>query len=173
MSTSDRKRSVYNRWYKNNRTKKINQVKSYRKQHPDRAKQTSKRAYDANREARLQQKRAHYRANPELYKIRSAKYREANREKILQYQKAWRKKNREALKVAKRTRAYGLSREEQIALLSRPCRICGDVATDIDHCHNTKRVRGALCSSCNLGLGKFKDSITLLKSAICYLTTTP
>lgn len=39
----------------------------------------------------------------------------------------------------------------------------------VDHCHNTAKVRGLLCSSCNHGLGLFKDSPTLLKRAISYL----
>lgn len=41
----------------------------------------------------------------------------------------------------------------------------------VDHCHGTLKVRGLLCSSCNHGLGQFKDSPTLLKRAIDYLTS--
>lgn len=40
----------------------------------------------------------------------------------------------------------------------------------IDHCHTTGEVRGLLCQTCNIGLGHFKDSTKLLKSAIRYLT---
>lgn len=39
----------------------------------------------------------------------------------------------------------------------------------VDHCHDTHKVRGLLCSSCNHGLGLFKDSPTILKAAINYL----
>lgn len=41
----------------------------------------------------------------------------------------------------------------------------------VDHCHDTLRVRGLLCSACNHALGLFKDSPTLLKAAISYLTS--
>ena len=39
----------------------------------------------------------------------------------------------------------------------------------IDHDHNTGKVRGLLCNSCNTGLGKMGDSIKVLESAIKYL----
>jgi len=39
----------------------------------------------------------------------------------------------------------------------------------IDHCHKTGKVRGLLCDSCNNGLGRFKDSVKLLESALKYL----
>lgn len=40
----------------------------------------------------------------------------------------------------------------------------------VDHCHDTLKVRGLLCSNCNHGLGQFKDSPKLLQKAINYLT---
>ena len=54
------------------------------------------------------------------------------------------------------------------------CRIC-ETKSDklvIDHCHKTKKVRGLLCHECNMGLGKLKDDIGLLCSAIEYLNST-
>ena len=40
----------------------------------------------------------------------------------------------------------------------------------VDHCHSSKRIRGLLCDSCNLGLGKFRDNKEILKHAIKYLS---
>ena len=56
------------------------------------------------------------------------------------------------------------------------CAICGYVPSSIekalclDHDHKTHKIRGLLCLFCNTALGKFKDSPTLLKKAIKYLT---
>jgi len=55
------------------------------------------------------------------------------------------------------------------------CAICGtseDKLTKrmaIDHNHETGTVRGLLCSTCNTGLGQFKDSAAVLRAAIAYL----
>ena len=52
----------------------------------------------------------------------------------------------------------------------KECVICGDsVELVVDHCHSTNKVRGMLCGSCNLGLGKFKDDPQLLEFARIYL----
>jgi hypothetical protein len=39
----------------------------------------------------------------------------------------------------------------------------------VDHCHNTNKVRGLLCSRCNTALGLLKDDISVVKNMINYL----
>lgn len=39
----------------------------------------------------------------------------------------------------------------------------------LDHDHKTGEIRGWICESCNTGLGRFKDDISLLQRAIDYL----
>lgn len=38
-----------------------------------------------------------------------------------------------------------------------------------DHCHDTGKFRGLLCTSCNTGIGLFKDNPDILMKAIKYL----
>lgn len=76
-------------------------------------------------------------------------------------------------------RTYNFTFEEYEEMLDQQngkCSICeskiGSARTTrlfVDHCHETGKVRGLLCSSCNNGLGQFKDSPKLLQKAINYL----
>jgi hypothetical protein len=62
---------------------------------------------------------------------------------------------------------YGITKEQ---LGQDCCQICGGYQRlSIDHDHNTGKVRGLLCSPCNIGLGGFKDNPHSLTKAIEYL----
>jgi hypothetical protein len=55
------------------------------------------------------------------------------------------------------------------------CAICSrsDVELHIDHSRRTGRTRGLLCRQHNTALGMFRDSPTLLRKALSYLTNPP
>lgn len=52
------------------------------------------------------------------------------------------------------------------------CAICPNLLYSpcLDHDHETGEIRGALCDTCNRGLGYFYDNPTYLARAIEYLT---
>jgi CRISPR/Cas system-associated protein Cas10 (large subunit of type III CRISPR-Cas system) len=76
-------------------------------------------------------------------------------------------------------RTYGISLAEYEALFEAQgnvCAICRETCNRktttrlcVDHDHATGMVRGLLCFQCNVGLGKFKEDVQRLKSAIEYL----
>lgn len=52
------------------------------------------------------------------------------------------------------------------------CAICNRISESVlhvDHDHESGKIRGLLCGSCNRGLGSLGDSIELLEKAISYL----
>lgn len=76
-------------------------------------------------------------------------------------------------------RQYNMTEEDFNVMLQNQegvCAICKEKELSkrckylhVDHDHNSKKVRGLLCSNCNRGLGLFKDSAELLEKASQYL----
>lgn len=74
---------------------------------------------------------------------------------------------------------YGLSAEQYAEMLDKQggkCAICGatepggrDRVWQVDHCHDSNKVRGLLCGLCNRGLGQFRDDADRLRAAADYL----
>jgi len=98
----------------------------------------------------------------------SKEYRVVNKEAINKYHRSNKLKTRYGISLEEYTRLY-LEQEGK-------CKICNTSDTSpnknfaVDHCHTTGTVRGLLCSNCNMAIGLLKDNITVLKSAIDYLT---
>jgi len=128
--------------------------KKYREENPDRVKEVKTRSYLKNRDSILQR----------------------NRESVV-------KKERRRLSLLS---SYGLNKEMYDSLREQQkykCLICDtheqdvkkgssgsqETALHVDHCHSTNKVRGLLCTNCNTLIGKAKDNVLILHSAIKYL----
>ncbi|MFG3249139.1 endonuclease VII domain-containing protein [Streptomyces sp. NPDC048187] len=70
-------------------------------------------------------------------------------------------------------RQYGITEAQRDALIAGQggvCCIClAAPAAHVDHCHETGRVRGVLCFSCNAALGQFKDRPDAIRRAAAYV----
>lgn len=73
-------------------------------------------------------------------------------------------------------RRYGIGADEVLTMLEEQggrCPICFRALTvakvHVDHDHATGAIRGAICFSCNGGLGLFKDNADVLRRAADYL----
>lgn len=72
---------------------------------------------------------------------------------------------------------YGLSKDEWYKILKSQgncCALCKESSDEltfyqVDHCHETGKIRGILCRRCNLVLGCAKDKIETIKNALIYL----
>ena len=150
----------------------------------------------ANPEKNRASNRAWYASNPEKARENSRAWRAENREKQIAYKRARRLTNQENDRAARRSRyaanrekyrvaqraydlvhCYQMTTEEYATLLVAQggvCAICGGVqktgrCLEVDHAHDTGRVRGLLCGRCNRALGFLNDSPTLLEKARFYL----
>lgn len=162
------------KWYHENkdkidRKKKKAYMKEYRLRNLDKWKRTPEQQAKVNA-----RRRERYAQDPEFRKReieQSKKYRQDNLHKKYAYE----------LKTK-----YNLTVEEYEQMLVKQegkCAICGrsenvdlfksrgKIKLHVDHCHKTGVVRGILCSSCNLGIGKFRDDPQLLLNASIYLNT--
>ena len=73
---------------------------------------------------------------------------------------------------------YGLTYEQWEAMREKEdyrCMICAITEEelgrklDVDHCHDSGKVRGILCNPCNTMLGHGRDNVAVLEAAIKYL----
>lgn len=89
-------------------------------------------------------------------------------------------RTKEQIRSYNRKRAYGVTQEQfdqMVAEQNGLCLICGNPPSGkgksnilhVDHCHDTGRIRGLLCTNCNCGIGFFKDDPELVKKALAYL----
>ncbi len=94
--------------------------------------------------------------------------------------KQWRVNNREHIQRRNREARFGLTDETFNQLLNTQnnrCAICSIVfdfndsacTPHVDHCHVTDRIRGLLCTRCNVMLGMSRDQIQTLLRGVLYL----
>lgn len=112
------------------------------------------------------------------------------------YLKLWRTRNKERIKIYNnyerkikgrfsnyRQNGFSVTEKDFYLLLEKQnycCGVCGkkfprkidrvkNRNIQLDHCHKTKKVRGILCSSCNVGIGMLNEDVSILLKAIAYL----
>lgn len=128
--------------------KKREAIKGWRKSNPDKVAEQKKRHYEKYKEKARERSRKHYAENKDQHRNSTM------------------------------LRKYGITLEEydkSRQAQNYRCALCGKHEDNnkqglvIDHCHKSTEVRKLLCTSCNVGLGMFKDNIDLLAKAMEYL----
>jgi len=120
----------------------------------------------------------------ELGRKNSAVRRKEHPEIVREYHdRDWKKNGQRRLEANKGRKMwlkirYGMEPSEYFDLLEKQegkCAICKidqdeqSKAMSVDHDHATGKIRGLLCSNCNIGIGNFQDKDELLFSAYEYL----
>lgn len=93
-------------------------------------------------------------------------YKVGNKEYSIAYEKKRHLLNPDRRRATVLKSRYGVSLEEYNTMFESQggeCKICKRHQTEfskrlrVDHCHKTGRVRGLLCSRCNLHLGQYEQ----------------
>lgn len=121
----------------------------------------------------------------ECYNREKAEWRLVNWERNHRNKTRYRKDNPDRVRDSNLRQKYGISLDEYNKMFheqggvcnicERPERIVNGKSKKVaplavDHCHDTGKVRGLLCFSCNIALGKFQDSPEILARALAHVT---
>lgn len=86
------------------------------------------------------------------------------------------RKRREAARWSRIKKEYGITKEQYQEMMKNQggiCCICSidllSVSSHIDHCHESKKVRGILCSKCNQAIGLLDESEDKIIFALKYI----
>ena len=150
------------RWLQERTPEQRKKYRAYQREYQRKLRATPEGVADAKR------RKAKYRAKPET----KIKEREYNRKR----QKA----NPARARDYTFKRLHGVTRDKADAMAEAQgnlCAICQQPPSGkkhcgrlhVDHCHETDKIRGMLCSNCNKALGHMKDDPARLQAAIEYL----
>lgn len=130
------------------------------------------------REKRQQKHRRYYSKNREKVASKNRRWQQENAERFKAFAADWHRANKHRRQNEQLGRKYGLRPGDYEVMLSAQgggCAICKRTENfdgrrfAVDHCHRTGRVRGLLCTKCNVAVGLLGDSPALLMTAIEYL----
>lgn len=170
MPYSEKKREYNLHYSKTNRDKINKRQRLYRLKNKDKTKE-----YNLKYKERTKK---WYIDNNIILKEKQRQYKINNRSAISNRHKKYHKNNMSSFRNSMLKKSYGITLEDynKMFLLQKGCcKICNRHQSEfkralaVDHNHETKKIRGLLCPSCNTGIGHLQDSIDILKKAIEYL----
>lgn len=121
--------------------------------------------------------------NRDSLKIKKALYHKEVKDEVNAKVRDDRRSNPSKYKEQNLYHTFGITLAEYNSMLAKQnnvCAICKQPETvkhqsgkvrdlSVDHNHTTGKIRAPLCSSCNMGLGKFKDNFEYLVDAAKYI----
>ena len=162
------KRKAYGKAYSQTAKGKANaraRAKRYKEAHP---------VEFAARQATYRAKAEHR----EIARIRTKQWKASHKEETKQYMAEYHKTRVDIRdpRVRRVKQQYGLTIDEYERLYAQAvfCPICGVKMTDskvgkrsknLDHHHETGKVRGIICHNCNTGIGMLQDDSEILRRA--------
>ena len=116
--------------------------------------------------------RLRYRQSPERREYKRQWYL-AHKDLVAKWGREWRQANPRGRRAQALSRLYGMTLDQydaQVVAQQGRCAICRKVEPlEVDHSHQTDKVRGLLCGRCNRAVGLFKDDPGAMRAAATYL----
>lgn len=150
------------------------QRKEYYVKNRHRILEKSAQYYAENKKQVLERMAETHKQNPVPGREKAKRFAQKNPDKLKKYQETWKERHPEKRKLYTRNsriRAYGIEPEIYYKMLEEQghgCAICNKKSIkrmlSIDHSHDTGKVRGLLCDSCNLSLGHLERGEWLTKA---------
>lgn len=150
-----------NKYYHQNRAFVRDKIKQYRQEKGDIV-----RAQEAQGRERHREKR----------RVRNHIYYKKTRQQQVVYSRNRYRQQEPTYRNSRLKQMYGLSLDDYNQMFIAQggvCAVCLNPPVkkrlSVDHDHQTGKVRGLLCASCNFGIGRFKDNADYLERAAMYL----
>lgn len=182
MINKEQKKEYDRKYLKKNREKILKYQREFYKKNKETINERSRRYYRDHKEELLEKGRKYHLENKDERHKAHRKYREKYKDRINKASREWCEKNKFELRKKAIERKYGLKVAEYEKLVLEQknlCAICekrervshkGQIKElAVDHDHETGKVRGLLCHSCNLAIGVLLDKPELFKKAAEYL----
>ena len=177
MPYKNKECEIYHKEYRATHKKEI---KEYYEKHKEEIIAHRREYRKAHKKEMAARDREYRKAHREEITTRGREYRKAHREEITTREREYRKTHKIEIQEKSRNnslkRNFGITLKEYDQLLvaqNGVCAICGHPPNgrclSVDHDHITRKVRGLLCTSCNIMLGNAYDDKKILASAIDYL----
>lgn len=147
-------------------------------------KEKKKEYYLINRDTILRKSKERYIGKEEIYSKKNKLYRQNNKEKLKLADKEKHIRRKDLVRNNRLKKNFGISLKEYEEMYINQkglCKICENPEKAkqpnseairmlcVDHCHRTGKIRGLLCTNCNILLGQSKDNTQILLNAIKYL----
>lgn len=154
--------------------------KEYYLRNKERIKERNAARYETKKEEILEKTNTYYHQNKEKRVV----WKQKNKERLTQYFQEHYRKNPDIKKRRnreKRFKEYRITEEQYLHLFEQQggrCLGCNRHQDElnkklcVDHCHTTGKVRGLLCTPCNLAVGLVNDDPEVLNNLIKYLEST-
>ena len=112
------------------------------------------------------------------WREKQANYSKRNKEQLAKYKREYNKTRSIQVRSANLKTKYGITVAQFNAMFLAQgscCAICRTTVSGgrnwmVDHCHVLNKIRGILCHNCNIMIGNAKDDVSILNSAISYLS---